>query len=52
MKDSLIMTFITALLALIAKQFGLDVDIVDVAWISGGGIPGEFLYKRLSKSRE
>ena len=49
-KNALIMISITAVLALIAKQFGLDVDIVDVALLSGGGIAVDiYHYLRNSK---
>ena len=37
-KDALIMTSIAALLALIAYQFGVEVDSVDVPLISADGI--------------
>ena len=44
------MISITSVLALIAKQFGLDVDIVDVALLSGGGIVVDnYHYLRNSK---
>ena len=44
------MISIAAVVALIAKQFGLDVDIVDVALLSGGGIAVDiYHYLRNSK---